>query len=80
MIFIWDEPLLHAAKWHNRPATPILHMKTPLKTLFGTTPDNSKLGIFACMAFVGKHTAQRIDKLDNRAAKEVHLTTGNGFV
>lgn len=69
-LIFWAEATRHAADLHNRKMTVEQGSKTPMQALLGTTPDNSKLRVFCCAAFVHFHKERRHKKLQGRPTRE----------
>lgn len=74
----WGEASLTAAYTQNRIITPVLNMKTAMEMLLEKAPDNSRIKIFGCTAFVTKHKAIRKGKLSNRTEAGVNLGPPDG--
>ena len=75
----WGEALLHAAFLHSVTYSRVLEGKNPHEALLGVRPDNARLRIFGCEAFLYVHKEQGTRKLSDHAVRGILLGHRDGM-
>lgn len=75
----WGEALLQAVHLYNVSATRVLLGKTPHEVLLGRIPNNSKLRVFGCEAFVHFYKEQGRSKIEDHAVRGIPLSHCEGM-
>lgn len=75
----WSKALKHAETLHNCTVSNALIGITPHGSLFGTAPDNSKLRVFGCAAYIHLDKGKTRSTFRYHTQCGVHLRTKNGI-
>lgn len=76
---ILGETINHAATIHSCTVSSVLNNITPYVSLIEKVPDNPKLRVFGCVAYVHVEKKVRKSKLDNRTQLVIYLGTVHGL-